>query len=166
MSYLSFPQGSARARALKPIREGFRAKHVVLPNETQADFSELCDDLEDEWQPRTRTEQFMVEQMAVSQWKLTRLEIGEVSMYTQSLDGRLQLPILCKISALQSRLERSYFQAMRQLEHLQQVRRVRAAQEAQAAKVAREEAVKNQPEPIESNIWLAPTQAPQPAART
>jgi hypothetical protein len=150
------------ARPLKPIREGFRAKHVVLTSESQQDFSELCDDLEDEWQPQTRTEQFMVEQMAVSQWKLTRLEIGEVSLYTQELDGRAQLPLICKISALQSRLERSYFQAMRQLEHLQTSRRLRAAQQEKAARSAAAEAPSDQPR-RESSAWQAPKSTPAPA---
>jgi hypothetical protein len=151
-------------RALRPIREGFRAKHVVLPSESKSEFSELCDDLEEEWQPQTRTEQFMVEQMAVSQWKLTRLEIGEVSLYAQELDGRAQLPLISKISALQARLERSYFQAMRQLEHLQAGRRVRAAQQEKAA----------QPVPAnhsyrESSTRQAPSTtapAPIPVSRT
>jgi hypothetical protein len=157
---------SARVVVLKPIREGFRAKHVVLATECKEDFRELCDDLEAEWLPATRTEQFMVEQMAVSQWKLTRLEIGEVSMYAQSLDGRLQLPILCKISTLQSRLEHSYFQAMRQLEHLQQVRRVRAAEQQRAAKAAVPDRPAG-PEPVSSPRWQpTPAPAPAPAART
>ena len=168
MAYQSYPAaGPARARALKPIREGFRARQVVLPTESKPDFYGLCDDLEDEWQPQTRTEQFMVEQMAVSQWKLTRLEIGEVSLYTQSLDGRAQLPLICKISALQARLERSYFQAMRQLEHLQTSRRLRAAQQRQAA---REEPTTPPQEPINSMICraqqTAPVTPPAPAART
>jgi hypothetical protein len=108
----------------------------------------------------------MVEQMAVSQWKLTRLEIGEVSLYAQELDGRAQLPLICKISALQARLERSYFQAMRQLEHLQAGRRVRAALEQKAAKVALDQRPVNPPEP-ESIVWQAPvTLAPVPTART
>jgi hypothetical protein len=153
---------SGRAVVLKPIREGFRARQVVLPTENKQDFSELCDDLEDEWQPQTRTEQFMVEQMAVSQWKLTRLEIGEVSLYTQELDGRAQLPLVCKISALQARLERSYFQAMRQLEHLQTNRRLRAAQERQAAKSAHEVQV-NHPEPMKSNTYQSERPIPAPA---
>jgi hypothetical protein len=166
MSPVNIAPGSARARALKPIREGFRAKYVVLPSESRHEFSELCDDLEAEWQPQTRTEQFMVEQMAVSQWKLTRLEIGEVSLYAQELDGRAQLPLICKISALQARLERSYFQAMRQLEHMQASRRHRAALEQKAAKVALDQRPVNPPEP-ESIVWQAPvTLAPIPTART
>src|SRR5438132_5549018 len=69
------PEGKAAVR-LNALRHGLRAHTVVLPGEKSEAFHQLCDDLEAEWQPQTRTEQLYVEQMAVSQWKLRRIEIG------------------------------------------------------------------------------------------
>src|SRR6266545_2540541 len=102
------PEGKAAVR-LNSLRHGFRARVVVLPGENREEFQKLCDDLEIEWRPQTRTEQFMVETMAVSQWKLARLERGEHSIYEQSVPARQQLPLIGTISQHQYRLERSYF---------------------------------------------------------
>src|SRR5260370_1297266 len=44
--------------ALNPLRYGLRAHTLILPNESPADFTELC---EDEWQLQSRTEQFYLE---------------------------------------------------------------------------------------------------------
>src|ERR1700684_3915605 len=70
------PEGKA-AVTMNALRHGLRARSVVLPGEDRDEFQQLCADLEFEWQPQSRTEQFYVEQMAVSQWKLTRMEVGE-----------------------------------------------------------------------------------------
>src|SRR6266536_2282508 len=51
-------------------------RRVVLPGESREEFQQLCDDLEVEWHPKTRTEEFSLEQMAVSQRKLRRTEVA------------------------------------------------------------------------------------------
>src|SRR5258708_25144856 len=101
---------------LNPIRAGLRARTVVLPGENRQEFHQLCDDLETEWQPRSRTEQFYVEQMAVSQWKLTRLEVGEISIFKEDAAAAKQVPLLDRLWQAQCRLERSYARAQRELE--------------------------------------------------
>jgi len=70
------PQGKA-AVSMNSLRHGLRARTVVLPGESRAEFDQLCNDLELEWQPQSRTEQFYLEQMAISQWKLTRMELSD-----------------------------------------------------------------------------------------
>src|SRR6266404_4653634 len=62
------PEGKAAVK-LNALRHGLRARTVVLPGENSEDFQQLCDDLETEWNPASRSEQFYVEQMAISQWK-------------------------------------------------------------------------------------------------
>src|SRR5712692_8061663 len=104
---------------LNPLRNGLRARTVVLPGENRQEFHQLCDDLEAEWQPRSRTEQFYLEQMAVSQWKLTRLEVGEISIFKK--DGN-QVPLLDRLWQAEHRMERSYARAQRELERLQATR--------------------------------------------
>src|SRR3954470_13887939 len=58
------PEGKAAVR-LNALRHGMRARTVVLPGEDRQEFERLCDILEGEWQPRTATELFYLEQMAV-----------------------------------------------------------------------------------------------------
>src|SRR5258707_10106508 len=87
------PEGKA-AVSMNALCHGLRARTVVLPGENCEEFNQLCDDLEVEWHPQSRTEQFYVEQMAVSQWKLTRMEIGEVAIFEDAEAAKNQLPML------------------------------------------------------------------------
>jgi hypothetical protein len=116
------PEGKA-AVSMNALKHGLRARTVVLPSENPEEFHQLCDDLEAEWQPKSRTEQFYVEQMAVSQWKLNRMEIGEVNVFTNETQAQTQLPMLDRLWQAQFRLERSYARAQRDLERLQKSRR-------------------------------------------
>ena len=49
---------------LNGLRHGLRARTVILPGENADDFHQLCEDLEAEWHPQSRTEHFYLEQMA------------------------------------------------------------------------------------------------------
>ena len=116
------PEGKA-AVSMNALRHGLRARSVVLPGENREEFTQLCDDLEVEWHPQSRTEQFYVEQMAVSQWKLIRMEVGEVNLFKDTDNAKDQLPLLDRLWQAQCRLERSYARAQRELERLQKSRR-------------------------------------------
>src|ERR1700730_7893621 len=116
------PEGKA-AVSMNALRHGLRARTVVLPGENRDEFNQLCDDLEVEWHPQSRTEQFYVEQMAVSQWKLTRMEVGEVAIFEDVAASTTKLPLLDRLWQAQCRLERSYARAQRELERLQNSRR-------------------------------------------
>jgi hypothetical protein len=117
------PEGKAAVR-MNALKHGLRARTVVLPSENAEEFHQLCDDLEAEWNPQSRTEQFYLEQMAVSQWKLNRMEIGEVNVFTNEIQAQTQLPMLDRLWQAQCRLERSYARAQRNLERLQKSRRL------------------------------------------
>src|SRR5437764_6240932 len=116
------PEGKAAVR-LNALRHGLRAHTVVLPGEKSEAFQQLCDDLEAEWQPQTRTEQLYVEQMAVSQWKLRRMEIAEASLLVQKFGAKNQIPLVDRLWQAEARLERSFTRAQRELERLQKSRR-------------------------------------------
>ena len=115
------PEGKA-AVSMNALRHGLRARTVVLPGENGEEFTQLCDDLEVEWHPQSRTEQFYVEQMAVSQWKLIRMEVVEVNIFKDTDAPGKQLPMLDRLWQAQCRLERSYARAQRELERLQNSR--------------------------------------------
>jgi hypothetical protein len=59
--------------------------------------------------------------MAVAQWKLARLEVGERSIYMQDMAAERQLALLDRFSMQRGRLERSFSKAMRELRELQQL---------------------------------------------
>src|SRR6202011_3925153 len=115
------PEGKA-AISMNALRHGLRARTVVLPGENRDEFNQLCDDLEVEWHPQSRTEQFYVEQMAVSQWKLARMELGEVYIFADPGGSTTQLPMLDRLWQAQCRLERSYARAQHELQRLQNSR--------------------------------------------
>jgi hypothetical protein len=137
------PEGKAAVR-MNALRHGLRARSVVLPGENPEEFSQLCDDLEVEWHPQSRTEQFYLEQMAVSQWKLTRMEVVEVNIFKDTDASTKQLPMLDRLWQAECRLERSYSRAQRELERLQKSRR--------------------SPDPAPEEPAAAPAAEPQPAA--
>jgi hypothetical protein len=118
------PQGKAAVR-LNALRHGLRAKALVLPGENLHDFGRLCDDFEAEWQPRTRTEQALVEQMVAAQWKLRRIEVAEYFAYNESMHSKEQtsqkreLPTLDRLWQAQIRQERSFVRALQELQRLQ-----------------------------------------------
>src|SRR5437870_498208 len=117
----STPEGKAAVR-LNALRHGLRAHTVVLPGEKPEAFQQLCDDLEAESQPQTRTEQLYVEQMAVSQWKLRRMEIAEASLLVQKFGAKNQIPLLDRLWKAEARLERSFARAQHELERIQKGR--------------------------------------------
>ena len=115
------PEGKS-AVSMNALRHGLRARTVVLPGEDPTEFHQLCDDLEIEWHPQSRTEQFYVEQMAVSQWKLIRMEVVEVNIFKDADGPKNQLPMLDRLWQAECRLERSYARAQRELQRLQNSR--------------------------------------------
>jgi len=76
-------------------------------------------------------EQLLVEQMAVAQWKLARLEVGERSIFAQGLPAEKQMALLDRFSAQRGRLERSFSKAAHDLEHFQKTRPARQVQQDQ-----------------------------------
>jgi hypothetical protein len=115
------PEGKAAIR-LNALRHGMRARSILLPGENPEERDRLCADLEHEWRPQNRTEQLLVEQMAVAQWKLARLEVGERSIYMQDMAAERQLALLDRFSVQRGRLERSFSRAMRELQDLRKTR--------------------------------------------
>jgi hypothetical protein len=144
------PEGKA-ASSQNALRHGLRAAKAVLRYEDPAPFLALCQDLQSEWQPQGPTEEFYVEQMAVSQWKLARAEKRELAVDMETRHIRELIPLMDKLSQCIVRLERSYSRAQRELERLQQARRA-AAQPQPHAPIARP---KPQPQPAQTYLMTA-----------
>jgi hypothetical protein len=120
-------EGKAAVR-LNALRHGLRARTILLPGEDPAEYQQLCDDLESDWQPQNRTQQLLVEQMAVAQWKLARLEVGERGIFAQQMPAERQMALLDRFSTQRSRLERSFSKAMSELRQLQRPGEIRRKQ--------------------------------------
>ena len=101
-----------------------RARAVVLRNENEGRFHQLCDELEAEWQPQTTTEMALLEKMAVAQWKLVRAERRE-SIVCDVYPDEKREAMLEPLAKFQERFDRAFFRALRELEKLQKIRRKR-----------------------------------------
>ena len=130
------------AVSMNALRHGLRARSILIPGENPEEYDQLCASLEAEWRPRNRTEQLLLEQMVTAQWKLARLEVGERSIYMQTMAADKQMALLERFS-VQRRLERSFSKAMRELEHLRKARPIQ--EELLAASLAQPPAHVPQP---------------------
>jgi len=74
------PEGRAAVR-LNGVKHGLTAATLVLPGETESDFESLLADFESEHQPATPTEEALVRQMAMAQWRLRRLYHVEAAFF-------------------------------------------------------------------------------------
>jgi len=110
-----------QAVRLNSLRHGLRARTVVLPGDDPQEFQQLCDDLESEWQPQTRTEQIYLEQMAIAYWKLQRMELLEARTISGGLSDLTPI-MLERLWQAQQRRERSFARAQRELERIQKSR--------------------------------------------
>ena len=142
------PEGKA-AVAGNAITHGLRAKKHLLYFERYADFDRICRDLTAEWLPATPTEAALVEQMAIAQAKLVRLESNLSAAFYQSIlmraaacedqftseDGTVKPPdvitarefdvqrLINGLSQHIARVERSWHKALDSLQKLQRLRR-------------------------------------------
>jgi hypothetical protein len=115
------PEGKARV-CLNALRHGLSARVVVLPDENAEEFHQLCDDLETEWQPQGRTEQYLLEQMAVAQWKSARAERVEAALLQAEDLSDDDLKWHDRLQQQQFRLQRAYLKALKDLRVLQKER--------------------------------------------
>jgi hypothetical protein len=74
------PAGKEAIR-FNALTYGLRTRASILPDENAADYSQLWDELEADWQPQTRTERLYLETMVTSQWLLKRVAESEQKIY-------------------------------------------------------------------------------------
>jgi len=139
------PEGRAAVR-LNGVKHGLTAATLVLPGEKESDFTSLLADFESEHRPSTPTEEALVRQMAMAQWRLRRLYEVEAAFFRLRLEnleeeieenydnlppaGQLALVVhndagsgTCEnLSRLEARLERSFYRALRELQRLRAAR--------------------------------------------
>ena len=117
------------ATTAKP--QGLSAANQVLRHEDQEEFDILLACLNDEFQPANQHESFLVEHMAQSRWRLSRVRRLETAAFDQMLSADaplgaqfLQGPgrALSILQRLASAAERSYYMAHAELLKSRQLR--------------------------------------------
>ena len=140
------PEGRAKS-SRNSTRHGLSSKVTVMPAENPEEFQALLDAHIDRFQPQDLVEMSLVEALASTRWRLTRIAIMEAGLYTielerqrdvhdlfykpESLDYRCADifkhlaatgPSLTQLLRYETTLNRTYDRTLNQLEHLQATR--------------------------------------------
>jgi len=118
------PEGKAAIR-FNALTYGLRTRATVLPDENAADYSQLWDELEAEWQPQARSERCYLETMVTSQWLLKRVAESEQKIYLEIQFGEQQFKMLAYVAKQRAQLERSFRTAVADMKQSQQERQAR-----------------------------------------
>ncbi len=101
------PEGRAAVR-LNGVKHGLQAETLILPGEQQSDFADLLQFFEAEHQPATPDAVAQVRELAISTWRLNRLDHSEAGLTTPG-----QMAYFSRIAV---RLEGSFYRALRALQ--------------------------------------------------
>src|ERR1039457_2956692 len=123
------PAGKAAIR-FNALTYGLRTRVTILERENAADYSQLWDELEADWQPQTRTERCYLETMVTSQWLLRRVAESEQQIYTYIAFGEERFKMLGYVAKQRAQLERSFRTAIEDMKQSQKERQSRQPQPA------------------------------------
>jgi hypothetical protein len=140
------PEGRAAVRS-NALRHGLTAKIAVLDNENPAHFQEMLDAFHAEHQPVGPTEDLLVHQMVMAAWRLQRLRAVETGLFNLRMrvlklemqnefslieeterhayvfrDDTRNADAIANLSRYETRIERSFYRALHELQHLQATR--------------------------------------------
>ena len=122
------PQGKAAVR-FNALTWSLRARRLIIPHrEDPAEYQQLADALNAEFQPQTEAERHYLEQMVIAQWLLVRAADSEYRVYEANLRLEKQIALLDRVDARRARLERSFTAGLHELQRLQKERQARAQQ--------------------------------------
>jgi hypothetical protein len=181
------PEGRAAVR-LNGVKHGLFAQTLVLPGESESDFTALLESYEAEHAPATPTEEDLVVQAAMAMWRLRRLYHAEAAFLARERKSQAEWHSKTKLDdhtltgmAINSNkdtvstfrrqeaaLERTYHRALHELERVRS-RRTKMALVSPPASAAQPEAP---PQPEINDVQtpatdpaplnLAPDPAPSP----
>jgi hypothetical protein len=126
------PAGKAAIR-FNALTYGLRTRATILPDENAADYSQLWDEMEANWQPQNRTERCYLETMVTSQWLLARVAESEQKVYLFIEFGEKQFAMLASVSKQRAQLERSFRTAIEDMKQSQKERQALQPRPAQTA---------------------------------
>jgi hypothetical protein len=106
------------------IKHGLCAKKLTGPD--LEELSAIRARLDSEWEPATETEKMLLQQMALSQWRLGRALELELAAF----DGNITPATLSLALRYRTSAERSFYKALSELQRLRAMRREDALREA------------------------------------
>ena len=144
-------EAGRRRSSQNALKHGFSAQTIVLPTEDTSEFNQLLADYTNHLQPDGPIELDLVHQMVAAKWRLRRLSTIETQLFAKAIETEVEyadededqepltpteslaeaFSFLANRKALdflhraESRLERSYSRALRQLLQLQHLRQPR-----------------------------------------
>ena len=151
------PEGKARS-SLNALRHGLTGHVIVMPGEDLAAYEAFVKEFFDQYQPQDPTERQLVQQLAETSWRLNRVAAHEENQLalglhqhlddfqTEHLEAQAALAIaaalrdkstaraLANLSIQDQRLNRKFFQVLKELQALQQARFGRQAWDMPDAK--------------------------------
>ncbi len=115
------PEGKERCK-FNSLVHGLRAESAVIPGEDRTKFDQHLERLNAAWMPQDDMEKSLVEQIAVNQWKLARLDRGEARIYDSGVPPADFALAIHRVYLTQARLERSISGAIVDLERYRKQR--------------------------------------------
>jgi len=100
------PQAKERVR-FNALVHGLRAESIVIPGEDQAKFDQHLARLSAAWLPQDDMEKSLVEDIAVTQWKLARIDRNEARIHDPAVPSGEYALALHRIYLTQTRLQRA-----------------------------------------------------------
>ena len=139
------PEGRAAVR-MNALKHGLTAAETILPTEDKTEFEQFQAAFEEECRPVGPIEQVLVEDIVAARWRMNRIRKMEPGFFAfrrqvlksrindfPTLDGHAHLAVifrddaqdsdtLSKMSRYETRQERSFHKALKELQRLQALR--------------------------------------------
>jgi hypothetical protein len=122
------PEGRARV-SQNALRHGLTAKHLVIRPDEQEEFDSFQHELLAELNPQGPTEATVYQDLVHASWNLQRLRRLEAESSLGTIDDLTDAKtaaVLDRLSRYQSRAQRAYYKALKELRILQTNRALRA----------------------------------------
>jgi hypothetical protein len=174
------PEGRAAVR-LNGVKHGLTAETIVLKGESQADFTNMLESFEAEHDPTTPTEEALVVQLALANWRLRRLYHQEAGFYTSKLKTLASIQedlnlddagrtghaagwsekTLGLFNRQEGRLERTFYRALHELQRLRKEREANLALVSQTTPIVTNKEVNTgQPDSPSVSVGAEPPSPP------
>ena len=117
-------EGKAVSR-FNALQSGIHAKSQVIPGENAGELEALAADYQEEFQPETPLERFLVDSLICADWQLRRLRRIEAQLWQRELEEGADLAEAYTRNAAFARLhrrmdaaERSYYRALKEMQQI------------------------------------------------
>ena len=117
-------EGKNRTR-FNALVHGLRAESAIIPGEDPAKFDQHLERLTNAWMPQDDMEKSLVEQIAINQWKLARIDRAEARIYDPNVKPTDLALAMHRVYLTQVRLERSISSTIADLERYRKQRLAR-----------------------------------------